>query len=71
MQNKEKVLTHEIVVAAIERVEKKLGEFGKMVVRPSGTEPLVRIMAQGPDKRLLEEVIHDIKEAISKSQEKE
>lgn len=71
IQNKEKILTHEIVVEALEKVEKKLGEWGKMVVRPSGTEPLVRIMAQGPDKKLLEEVIDDIKEAIRNSQEKQ
>ena len=40
------------------------GEWGKLVVRPSGTEPLVRIMAQGPDDFLLREVIDDIKKAI-------
>lgn len=69
MQNKEKVLKNEIVVAAIEKVEKRLGEWGKLVVRPSGTEPLVRIMAQGPDEKLLEEVIDEIKVAIQKSEE--
>jgi len=71
MENKEKVLTHEIVVEALKKAEKKLGEWGKLVVRPSGTEPLVRIMAQGPDQYLLQEVINDIKKAIKNSQEKQ
>lgn len=62
--NKDEIMSHELVKAALARSEKALGEWGKLVVRPSGTEPLVRIMAQGPDQELLEEVINDIKGAI-------
>lgn len=64
VEKKEEIMTHELVINALERSEKKLGEWGKLVVRPSGTEPLVRIMAQGNDQYLLEEVIDDIKNAI-------
>ncbi|HZK43729.1 MAG TPA: phosphoglucosamine mutase [Syntrophomonadaceae bacterium] len=64
VDKKERMLSHGLVVEALERSEKRLGEWGKLVVRPSGTEPLVRIMAQGPDHYLLEEVINDIKAAI-------
>lgn len=64
VENKEEMMSHELVVKALERSEKKLGEWGKLVVRPSGTEPLVRIMAQGSEQYLLEEVIEDIKTAI-------
>jgi phosphoglucosamine mutase len=39
-----------------------------LVVRPSGTEPLVRIMAQGPQQYLLEEVIEEISRAIRQAQ---
>jgi acetyl-CoA C-acetyltransferase len=53
---------------ALQEAEKKLGEQGKLVVRPSGTEPLVRLMAQGPQEEILEEVIAQIKEAIEKAQ---
>ncbi len=69
VDKKDKMMSHELVVAALERSEKKLGEWGKLVVRPSGTEPLVRIMAQGPEQHLIEEVIEDIKEAIEKVEE--
>lgn len=64
LDKKEQVLSHQVVKAALSRAEERLGEWGKLVVRPSGTEPLVRIMAQGPDQYLLEEVIDDIKQAI-------
>jgi len=64
IENKEKVLALPLIQEVLEEAEQKLGEWGKLVVRPSGTEPLVRIMAQGPDERLLEEVIADIRRAV-------
>lgn len=69
LEDKETILSHELVTAALGRAEKKLGEMGKLVVRPSGTEPLVRIMAQGPRQYLLEEVIAEISDAIKQAQE--
>lgn len=68
LEDKETILSHELVTAALGRAETKLGEKGKLVVRPSGTEPLVRIMAQGPRQYLLEEVIAEISEAIMQAQ---
>jgi len=67
LENKEQILSHETVVKAIEDAEEKLGEWGKLVVRPSGTEPLVRLMAQGPDEYLLKEVIEELKEKVEKA----
>ncbi len=64
LEKKEQVMAHELVVEAINNAEEKLGEWGKLVVRPSGTEPLVRIMAQGPDEYLLREVINSVKEKV-------
>jgi phosphoglucosamine mutase len=69
LEDKDTILSHELVVAAMNRAESKLGEMGKLVVRPSGTEPLVRIMAQGPQQYLLEEVIEEISQAIKQAQE--
>ena len=56
------------MVTALNGAKERLGEWGKLVVRPSGTEPVVRIMAQGPDRYLLEEVIDSIKKSIEKAQ---
>ncbi len=69
MEDKDTILSHDLVTAAMSRAEEKLGEWGKLVVRPSGTEPMVRIMAQGPHQYLLEEVIADISNSIKQAQD--
>ena len=54
--------TNDRIQEAIGIAEKKLGENGRILVRPSGTEPLLRIMAEGPSQDELEELIHHIAE---------
>lgn len=66
IENKEEILSRPAVAQVLDKAEQKLGDKGKLVVRPSGTEPLVRIMAQGPDEGILREVIDEIKEAIAR-----
>ena len=41
------VLTHHSVIDAIREVEQRLGKDGRVLVRPSGTEPLLRVMVEG------------------------
>ncbi len=48
------------VRAAIEAGKARLGEGGRLVIRPSGTEPLIRVMAEGDDETLVEAVVNDI-----------
>ena len=45
---------------AIEAGKEKLGSAEWLSVRPSGTEPLIRVMAQGTDRTTVESVVHDI-----------
>jgi len=52
------------VVAAIAAAEKKLGKGGRILVRKSGTEPLIRVMAEGDDSALVQSVVDQIIEAI-------
>jgi len=40
------------------------GRLGRLLVRKSGTESLVRLMAQGDNEQMLHEVIDDLSEAI-------
>ncbi|HHW62250.1 MAG TPA: phosphoglucosamine mutase [Syntrophomonadaceae bacterium] len=68
IDEKESVLAHSLVLEAIQAAEERLGEWGKLVVRPSGTEPLLRIMAQGPEHHILEEVVGEICSAIEQVQ---
>lgn len=53
------------VKEAIAEAENRLGEKGRLVIRPSGTEPLIRVMAEGDDRSLVELVVGDIVNAIS------
>lgn len=68
LEEKESVLSHSLVQEAMQSAEERLGEWGKLVVRPSGTEPLLRIMAQGPEQHILEEVVGGICSAIEQVQ---
>ncbi len=52
------------VQQAIRAAEKKLGKTGRVVVRKSGTEPLIRVMAEGEDLRLVGEVVDEIVDAV-------
>ncbi len=55
------------VQAAIEDARSRLGETGRLVIRPSGTEPLIRVMAESDDKALIEDVVNDIVGVISET----
>ncbi len=48
VSDKHAVGSNEAVAATIEREEQTLGESGRILVRPSGTEPLVRVMVEAP-----------------------
>ena len=52
------------VVAAIAAAEQDLGQGGRVLVRKSGTEPLIRVMAEGDDSELVRLVVDRIIEAI-------
>jgi phosphoglucosamine mutase len=60
-----KPLEHANVRSAIADAEERLGRGGRLIVRPSGTEPVIRVMGEGDDKMLVEEVVDDIIEALN------
>jgi phosphoglucosamine mutase len=55
------------VKAAIEDARHRLGKAGRLVIRPSGTEPLIRVMAEGDDPQLVESVVNGIVDIISET----
>ena len=54
------------VITAIASAEKKLGQGGRLLVRPSGTEPVIRVMGEGDDKALVEAAVDDVIDALTK-----
>ena len=55
------------VKAAIADAEAKLDGVGRLVIRKSGTEPLIRVMAEGEDRKLVETMVDQICEAVRKA----
>jgi len=53
------------VKARIAAAEAELKGHGRLVIRKSGTEPLIRVMAEGDDLGLVERLVDDICEAVA------
>jgi phosphoglucosamine mutase len=62
-----KPLENSSVISIIESGKGKLGESGRLVIRPSGTESLIRVMGEGEDRALVEEVVDEIVAAVMKA----
>ena len=62
-----KPLESQRVQAAIEDARGRLGNGGRLVIRPSGTEPLIRVMAEADDPKLVETVVNDIVGVIAEA----
>ena len=45
---------------AIQEYEEKLGKSGRILVRPSGTEPVIRVMVEGQDKAVINEIADEL-----------
>jgi phosphoglucosamine mutase len=52
------------VQKAIDLGNEKLGQDGRLLIRKSGTEPLIRVMGESLDPDLLEHVVNDIAQAV-------
>ncbi len=60
VKTKPKIAECPPLAAAIRRAEETLGAEGRVVVRYSGTEPLARVMIEGPDQALVDRLVDEI-----------
>lgn len=58
-------MEHARVISAISAGEAKLGDDGRVLIRPSGTEPVIRVMAEGRDQQVVTAVVDEIAGAIA------
>jgi phosphoglucosamine mutase len=58
-------LKNETVVSAIAASRARLGADGRLVIRPSGTEPVIRVMAEGDNRDVVERAVDDVVEALT------
>jgi phosphoglucosamine mutase len=59
-----KPLENDHVKSAIAEAEQRLNGSGRVLVRASGTEPLIRIMAEGDDEKLVGQLVREIAGAV-------
>ncbi|PKU26447.1 phosphoglucosamine mutase [Telmatospirillum siberiense] len=61
------ILNDPRVLSSIENGERRLAGSGRLLIRKSGTEPLIRVMAEGEDETLIAQVVDDIIATIGKA----
>lgn len=64
VKDKQAVMSSPALLTAIRRYEKLLQGRGRILVRPSGTEPLVRVMAEGEDQGELQRIVDELVQLI-------
>ena len=62
-------LERDAVALAIDDARARLGGSGRLIVRPSGTEPVIRVMGEGDDRELVETLVAQVCSALKESAE--
>lgn len=55
------------IQTALQQAEEELADTGRVLLRPSGTEPLIRVMVEGQEKELVESVAKKLAEVVEKA----
>jgi phosphoglucosamine mutase len=64
LENKEKYMENEQIASACQALEDEFAGEGRVLIRPSGTEPLVRVMIEGKDKKYITEKATELAKMI-------
>nr|WP_330414396.1 phosphoglucosamine mutase [Lachnotalea glycerini] len=64
---KDKYMEYAEIAEEIQEIEKMFAGEGRVLIRPSGTEPLVRVMIEGKNQKVIEKEAHKLAELITKT----
>lgn len=67
ISSRQDVLKIPLVKQALNDAEQRLGTRGRILLRPSGTEPVIRVMAEGQDAQLVDEVVQVLAAAVKRA----
>ncbi|MBT8062853.1 MAG: phosphoglucosamine mutase, partial [Gammaproteobacteria bacterium] len=62
LPSKQDVTGNEAVMAAVAEIENELGKSGRVLLRPSGTEPVIRVMVEGEDSVVVDKLARELSE---------
>ena len=63
---KRQVMENDALLDALKEARNDLGEHGRVIVRPSGTEPLIRVMTEGEDESCVRATAEMIESALKR-----
>lgn len=66
LANRDFILSSPMLGEATDRIEKTLDGIGRILLRPSGTEPLLRILVEAKDEKLMNEICNELEQLILK-----
>lgn len=58
-------VANKVVIDAVARMEKELGDTGRVLLRPSGTEPLIRVMVEAATEQQAQDVAQELAEVVA------
>jgi phosphoglucosamine mutase len=63
--NASNIIDNSLIQSAISDIESKLGENGRVLLRPSGTEPVIRVMVEGEDGDIVDKMARELSEVVT------
>src|SRR5690606_9427992 len=69
LKDKNRLADNPIIESAIHDIENTLGHEGRVLLRPSGTEPVVRVMVEGVDGLLVDRLARQLSEVVAREVE--
>lgn len=67
MANREKLQDNQLINDAVASAEQRLAGRGRVLLRPSGTEPVVRVMVEGEDRVLVESLVAELAKTVEQA----